>query len=295
MPQAVIISQLTLIGVGLIGASLARVLKKTGYCRRVVGCGRSRGNLETALALGIIDDISDDPARAVEGADVVVLAVPLGAMATVLRRIAPHLDAATVVTDVGSAKGCVAVEARRILGTHIANFVPGHPIAGTEQSGAAASTDTLFQERCVILTPLEETAPAAVEQVRRLWCAAGARVSEMDVTHHDQILAATSHLPHLLAYALVDTLAGMDDSKEVLRYAAGGFFDFTRIASSDPVMWRDICLANREAILGMLGKFSGDIDQLAKLVDAADGERLQALFTRAKTVRDKLIRGVDAT
>lgn len=295
MPQPAIISQLTIIGVGLIGASLARVLKNTGYCRRVVGCGRSRGNLETALALGIIDDIADDPARAVEGADVVVLAVPLGAIAPVLQRIVSHLDEATVVTDVGSAKGCVAIEARRILGAHIANFVPGHPIAGTEQSGAAASSDTLFQEHCVILTPLEETAPVALDQVRRLWHAAGARVSEMDVTHHDQILAATSHLPHLLAYALVDTLAGLNDSEEVLRYAAGGFLDFTRIASSDPVMWRDICLANREAILSMLGKFSGDIERLAGLVAAADGERLQALFARAKTVRDKLICGADVS
>ena len=289
MPKSATITQLTLIGVGLIGGSLARVLKKTGYCQRVVGNGRSRSNLETAQALGIIDKIEEDPARAVEGADLVVLAVPLGAMGPLLKRITPGLGVNTVITDVGSAKGCVVAEARRLLGARIANFVPGHPIAGTEQSGAAASSDTLFQGRRVILTPLVETSPEALDQVRQLWRAAGAEVMEMDVAHHDRILAATSHLPHILAYALVDTLAGMDDNEELFRYAAGGFFDFTRIASSDPVMWRDICLANREAVLAMLTKFSGDIDRLAGLIAAADGEALQALFARAKTVRDRLI------
>jgi prephenate dehydrogenase len=191
------------------------------------------------------------------------------------------------VTDVGSTKGNVVEAARRRLGGRLADFVPGHPIAGTERSGVEASFAELFHGCCVILTPLAETRRPAVERMQALWRLAGARVVEMDVRHHDQVLAATSHLPHLLAYTLVDSLARMDDSEEIFDYAAGGFRDFTRIASSDPALWRDICLANREAMLDMLQRFSGDLAAVTQAVREADGERLVQIFARAKEVRDR--------
>ncbi|MFQ5487503.1 MAG: prephenate dehydrogenase [Gammaproteobacteria bacterium] len=283
------IKRLTIIGVGLIGGSLARAVRCAGVCGEIVGCGRSRENLQQALELGVIDRMEQDPGRAVQGADLVVVAVPLGAMETVLAQIAPHLAADTVVTDVGSAKASVAAAARRALGERVSRFVPGHPIAGTEQSGVGASFAELFEGRCVILTPLPESDMQAVAQVESLWRSCGARVVAMDIAHHDAVLAATSHLPHLLAYALVDTLAQMDDSEEIFRYAAGGFRDFTRIASSDPVMWRDICLANRAAIVHMLERFAKDLEALTESVRQGDGEQLLALFSRAKSVRDRVI------
>ncbi len=283
------INKLTIIGVGLIGGSLARAARRAGICGEIVGCGRSRENLQQALELGVIDRMEQDPAHAVQGADLVVVAVPLGAMESVLAQIAPHLAADAVVTDVGSAKASVAAAARRALGAHVSRFVPGHPIAGTEQSGVGASFAELFEGRCVILTPLPESEAQALERVRALWRSSGARVVEMDIAHHDEVLAATSHLPHLLAYALVDTLARMDDSEEIFRYAAGGFRDFTRIASSDPVMWRDICLANREAIVHMLERFAKDLEALTESVRQGDGEQLLALFRRAKAVRDRRV------
>jgi len=283
------INKLTIIGVGLIGGSLARAARRAGICGEIVGCGRSRENLQQALELGVIDRMEQDPAHAVQGADLVVVAVPLGAMESVLAQIAPYLAADAVVTDVGSAKASVAAAARRALGAHVSRFVPGHPIAGTEQSGVAASFAELFEGRCVILTPLPESDVQALERVRALWRSSGARVVEMDIAHHDEVLAATSHLPHLLAYALVDTLARMDDSEEIFRYAAGGFRDFTRIASSDPVMWRDICLANREAIVHMLERFAKDLEALTESVRQGDGEQLLALFRRAKAVRDRRV------
>jgi len=283
------IKQLTIIGVGLIGGSLARAARRAGICGEIVGCGRSRENLQQACELGVIDRMEQDPARAVQGADLVVVAVPLGAMESVLEQIAPYLAADAVLTDVGSAKASVAAAARRALGAHVSRFVPGHPIAGTEQSGVGASFAELFEGRCVILTPLPESEAQAVARVKALWEICGARVVEMDIAHHDEILAATSHLPHLLAYTLVDTLARMDDSEEIFRYAAGGFRDFTRIASSDPVMWRDICLANREAIVPMLERFAKDLEALTESVRQGDGERLLALFSRAKAVRDRTI------
>lgn len=283
------INQLTIIGVGLIGGSLARAARRAGICGEIVGCGRSLENLQQALELGVIDRLEQDPGRAVQGADMVVIAVPLGAMETVLRQIAPHLAVDAVVTDVGSAKTGVAATAQSVLKTQRSRFVPGHPIAGTERSGVGASFAELFQNRCVILTPLPDSDAYAVARVKALWHSCGARVVKMDIVHHDEVLAATSHLPHLLAYALVDTLARMDDSEEIFRYAAGGFRDFTRIASSDPVMWRDICLANREAIVDMLERFAKDLDALAQSVRRGDGEQLLALFSRAKAVRDQRV------
>ncbi len=285
------IKRLAVIGVGLIGGSLALALRKAGACGEVVGCGRSRENLERAVALGVIDRFEQDPGRAVAGADMVVLGVPLGAMEEVMGRIASCLAEHAVVTDVGSAKMAVADAARRRLGGSLSRFVPGHPIAGTERSGVEAAFASLFEGCSVILTPLPETEAAALARVGAMWRACGAEVVEMDIAHHDEVLAATSHLPHLLAYTLVDTLARMDDSEEIFRYAAGGFRDFTRIASSDPVMWRDICLANREAIGEMLARFSKALQGLAEAVQGGDGEALLSLFHRAKAVRDRQIKG----
>lgn len=221
------------------------------------------------------------------GADMVVVCVPLGAMEAVFRGIAPALTADAVVTDAGSAKACVVAAARRAFGGVPPWFVPGHPIAGTEKSGVAASFAELYRNRKVILTPLPETAPEATARVQAMWEAAGAEVQCMDVEHHDEVLAATSHLPHVLAFQMVDTLARMSDEDEIFRYAAGGFRDFTRIASSDPVMWRDICLANGQALLAMLDRYRADLDHLADAIRAGDGAELERVFRNAKAARDR--------
>jgi prephenate dehydrogenase len=283
-----LIQQLCVIGVGLMGGSLARALREKGAVGEVVGAGRNEDNLRAAVRLGVVDRYDTDPARAVAGADVVVVAVPLGAIEPVLRAIVPHLSPGAVVTDVGSAKGSVVADVERIYGCIPPNFVPGHPIAGTEKSGVEASFATLFQRRRVILTPLAETAAAAHHLVRTMWELTGAEVVDMGVRHHDAVLAATSHLPHMLAYTLVDTLARLDDRAEIFRYAAGGFRDFTRIASSDPRMWHDICVANREQLLEMIALFSADLSQLAEAIRADDRAAILATFERAKRARDNL-------
>ena len=283
-----LIRRLCVIGVGLIGGSLARALREQGEVAEVVGSGRNEANLRTAVRLGVVDRYDTDPARAVIGADVVVVAVPLGAIEPVLRAIVPHLAVETVVTDVGSAKGSVVADVERIYGQIPPNFVPGHPIAGTEQSGVEASFARLFQQRRVILTPLAETAAAAHGLIRSMWELTGAEVVDMGVGHHDEVLAATSHLPHMLAYTLVDTLARLDDRAEIFRYAAGGFRDFTRIASSDPKMWHDICVANREQLLAMIALFSADLARLAEAIRNDDRAALLKTFERAKRARDNL-------
>ena len=289
------IKRLAIIGVGLIGGSLARAVKRAGLCGEIVGSGRDVAQLRKAVELGVIDRYDIDIASAVRDADMVVIAVPLGAMEQVLRALVGHIRTDAIVTDVGSAKASVVSAARNVFGEVPANFVPGHPIAGTEKNGVEASFAELFQGRRVILTPLPHTDAHALAQVHLLWRTAGAEVVEMGVEHHDEVLAATSHLPHILAYALVDTLvrmdAGMDanadNSEEIFRFAAGGFRDFTRIASSDPVMWRDICLANRPAIITLLERFRGDLDALTELIRAGDSERILAVFSRAKAARDR--------
>ncbi len=279
--------RLTIIGVGLIGGSLARALRRVNVCDEIVGCGRDEAHLQKALELGVIDRYELDPAVAVRGADVVVLAVPLRAMVTVLMQIAPGLATDVVITDVGSAKGCVVAEVRSVLGERLCDFVPGHPIAGTEKSGVEASFAELFDNRGVILTPIEETDPGKCARMRTMWQAAGANVTEMAVLHHDEVLAATSHLPHLLAFSLVNTLASLDERKEIFDYAAGGFRDFTRIASSDPLMWRDICMENRDALLEVLAHFNNDLKQLEEAVRDNDSEAVFNVFTRAKVTRDR--------
>ena len=283
------INRLCIIGVGLIGGSLARALRAAGFCKEVVGGGRDPEHLQQAVDLGVIDRFDTDLAAAVAGADMVLVAVPLGAMQTVFSKIRDHLEDNAVLTDAGSAKGSVIEAAQRAFGSVPGWFVPGHPIAGTENSGVAASLPDLFHHRRVILTPLEHTAATAVERVRRMWEAAGAQVTEMDSTHHDAVLAATSHLPHVLAFTLVDSLAKLSDREELFAYAAGGFRDFTRIASSDPVMWRDICLANGDAIQLLIDRFIEDLRSLSRCVHEHDGERLLELFESAKQVRNTFI------
>ena len=281
------IRRLCVVGVGLIGGSLARALRQAGYCGEIVGSGRRVEHLQEAVELGVIDRFDVDAARAVQDADMVVLCVPLGAMEAVFRGIAPALAGNAVVTDAGSAKASVVAAARTALGEIPAWFVPGHPIAGTEKSGVSASFAELYRGRRVILTPLEQTSPAATAKVEAMWRAAGAEVQCMGVEHHDEILAATSHLPHLLAFQMVDTLARMSDEDEIFRYAAGGFRDFTRIASSDPIMWRDICLANSQALLKILARYRDDLDKLAEAIRAGDGERIENVFRNAKAARDR--------
>ena len=283
------IERLCVIGVGLIGGSLARALRDAGFCRQVVGAGRNPENLQTAVDLGVIDHYETDLAMAVAGADMVLVAVPLGAMATVFSAIKGHLAEDAVVTDAGSAKGGVIEAVTQAFNGLPPAFVPGHPIAGTEQSGVEASFAGLYKDRRVILTPLPETDSQAVDRVRDMWEAAGAHVVMMDPVHHDAVLAATSHLPHVLAYTLVESLARLGDDGEVFDYAAGGFRDFTRIASSDPVMWRDICLANGDAIQLMIEHFVTDLQELTTAIQNRDGQQLLELFASAKAARDRYV------
>jgi len=283
------IERLCVIGVGLIGGSLARALRAAGACREVVGAGRNPANLQTAVDLDVIDRYETDLARAVAGADMVLVSVPLGAMAAVFNAIRGQLSPHAVLTDAGSAKGGVIDAARQAFDGLPATFVPGHPIAGTEQSGVEASFAGLYKDRRVILTPLPETDILATARVREMWEAAGAEVVEMDPVHHDAVLAATSHLPHVLAYTLVESLVRLGDEGEVFAYAAGGFRDFTRIASSDPVMWRDICLANGDAIQLMIEHFTTDLQKLSAAIENRDGQHLLELFTSAKAARDRYV------
>lgn len=284
------INHLGIIGVGLIGGSLALALKQAGYCRRVTGIGRNVARLQRAVSAGVIDDCSGDLGAGIAGCDMIVIAVPLDSYAGVFEKIRNHIGANSVITDVGSAKASVVDDARRIFGSVPANFVPGHPIAGTEKSGFEAAFPELFHRRRVVLTPLPgETDSSATEKVRLMWEAAGAIVEITDVEHHDRVLAATSHLPHILAFGLVDSLAKENNVEEIFRFAAGGFRDFTRIAASDPEVWRDICLRNRDAILDVMQLYSADLDGLRAAIDAGDGETLHAIFSRAKKARDKFV------
>ncbi|TDJ69763.1 MAG: prephenate dehydrogenase/arogenate dehydrogenase family protein [Proteobacteria bacterium] len=281
------IRRLCVIGVGLIGGSLARALRVVGAVETIVGCGRGEKNLARARELNVIDEYMLDPADAVEGADIVVVAAVLGATPGIFEKIASGIGSKTVVTDVGSAKRCVVDAARRSFGGKFSQFVPGHPIAGTEKSGVEASFPELFRDHRVILTPVTETDPRALGRVTEMWQLTGATVTEMDVGHHDEVLAATSHLPHMLAYALVDCLASMEGENENFAYAAGGFRDFTRIASSSPAMWCDIAMANRDALLLMLDRFTATYEQLRTALESNNKDVLFEMFSRAKTARDR--------
>ena len=281
------IKRLTIIGVGLIGGSLALALKKARAVGHIVGYGRNLQNLQKAQALGVVDAYETDIVAAVRDANVIVLAMPVGSTHAILQSIKPHLSPNTIVTDVGSSKGAVEQAARQVFGNDLSNFVPGHPIAGTEKSGVEAAFSSLFEKRRVILTPLENTDVTALRIVRDMWRNTGALVEETSVEHHDHVLAATSHLPHMLAFALVDTLATLDDKVEIFRFAAGGFRDFTRIASSDPQMWHDICVTNDKAIVEMLDLFIDDLERLRNAIKSGDSDYLLQVFTRAKKARDQ--------
>ncbi|MCE3027592.1 bifunctional prephenate dehydrogenase/3-phosphoshikimate 1-carboxyvinyltransferase [Salinicola sp. DM10] len=275
---------LLIVGLGMIGGSLAAALKAAGYRGTLLGCDRNGDEIATGLAMGVIDDGGSALTPLVERADIVVLAVPVLAMPAVFEALAPVLGS-RIVTDVGSTKRAVCDAARRVFGTLPARFVPGHPIAGSEKSGVAAANPSLYRHHKVILTPEAETDPAAVQAVRDLWELCGAQVLEMPVARHDQVLARTSHLPHLLAFSLVDTLARQDERLEIFRYAAGGFRDFTRIAGSDPVMWRDIFTANRDALLGALDDFESGLARLRRAVEQGDSDAMLGTFDRASHAR----------
>jgi 3-phosphoshikimate 1-carboxyvinyltransferase len=281
-----IIERLVVVGLGLIGGSFAKGVRESGLCREVVGIDLDPESRRLAVELGVVDRCEAELAAACQGASVIQLAVPILAMEKLLRELAKLDLGDAVLTDVGSAKGNVVRAARLAFNGLPARFVPGHPIAGSEQSGVEASNAELFRRHKVILTPLEQTDPSALQLVDTLWRALGADVEHMAVEHHDEVLAATSHLPHLLAFGLVDSLAKRSENLEIFRYAAGGFRDFTRIAGSDPVMWHDIFLANREAVLRTLDTFRSDLDALRDAVDAGDGHQLLGVFTRARVARE---------
>ncbi|WP_437881277.1 bifunctional prephenate dehydrogenase/3-phosphoshikimate 1-carboxyvinyltransferase [Pseudomonas sp. LRF_L74] len=280
------LERLVVVGLGLIGGSFAKGIREKGLFREVVGVDLDAESRRQAVVLGVVDRCETDLRAACEGATVIQLAVPILAMEKVLAQLASFSLGDAVLTDVGSAKGNVVRAARAAFGLGAVRFVPGHPIAGSEQSGVEASNAKLFRRHKVILTPSPDTDSQALELVDRLWRALGADVEHMQVEHHDQVLAATSHLPHLLAFGLVDSLAKRSENLEIFRYAAGGFRDFTRIAGSDPVMWHDIFLANREAVLRTLDAFRDDLDALRDAIDGSDGRQLLGVFTRARMARE---------
>jgi prephenate dehydrogenase len=281
--------KLAVIGVGLIGGSFALALKQAKAVSRVVGVGRNAANLKLARERGIIDSIAPDPGAAARDADLVLIAAPVAQFNEILGNLAGSLGAKTLVTDGGSTKRDVIAAARRALGKKVAQFVPAHPIAGAEHSGAAAANAELFRGKRVVITPLPQNRRASVEQVEAVWKACGARVSRMDPEEHDAVLATVSHLPHLLAYALVHGVAKRNNSEQLFAFAAGGFRDFTRIASSHPEMWRDICLANRDRVLQELKSYANELGTIRKLIQKGDAAALEKVFAVARDARNKWI------
>jgi prephenate dehydrogenase len=282
-------SKVVVCGVGLIGGSFALAIKSALAGRRqveVVGMGRTRAPLEQALALGVVDAVATDWASALKGADLVLLGMPVGQMASVMQAMLPHLEAQTLVTDGGSTKCDVVAAARAAFGDRIGQFIPGHPIAGAEKSGVSAARADLYHGKRVVLTPLAENSPEAVRAVRTVWEICGARVSELSAPDHDRVFAAVSHLPHLLAFALVHDLARRPNSDQLLGFAAGGFRDFTRIASSHPEMWRDICVANRAALITELDAYLAELMRTRVLLAGADAQGLEKTFSTARERRD---------
>lgn len=285
------IGKLVVIGVGLIGGSFALALKKASAVKHVVGVGRTRGNLRAALDLGVIDEAAQDAEKAVRDADFVLLGIPVGQMPAVMARIAPRLPARAVVTDAGSTKQDVIACAQRFLGGHFSRFVPAHPIAGTEKSGAAAAFAGLYRGKNLIIVPQPDTAPDAVRLVRAAWEACGARIVRLDARAHDAMFAAVSHLPHVVAYALVNTLARLPDARTLFGFSGGGLRDTVRIAGSSAEMWRDICIANREALLAVLDQYEVELGRMRAAIESGDGDALGAMFERARTARSKWLLG----
>jgi cyclohexadieny/prephenate dehydrogenase len=288
-------SRVALIGIGLIGSSLAHVLRRDKSAGTIVACARTQATLDTARALGICDETTLDPAAAAKGADLVVVAAPHSAYAEIGRSIAPALMKGAILTDVGSVKGAAV----RDLGPSVppgVHFIPGHPVAGTEHSGPASGFAELFQGRWCILTPLSGTDADALARLTRLWESAGMNVETMSHEHHDMVLAITSHLPHLIAYTIVGTATDVEETlqAEIIKFSASGFRDFTRIAASDPIMWRDVFLSNREAVLEMLQRFNEDLTALQRAIRWGEGDKLEALFTRTRAIRRSIIEAKQA-
>lgn len=288
-------NRVALIGIGLIGGSLARALRLNDLATTIVAYDRSPQDLAKARELGIIDTAAESLAAAVGDADIVVLCTPVGSYGDIAAAMAPHLKPGAIVSDVGSTKGSVVHD----VGPHIpdgVHFVPGHPVAGTEKSGPAAGFASLFEQRWCILTPPEGTGEAAVKTVTEMWRRIGSDVEIMTAEHHDKVLAITSHVPHLLAYNIVSTVTDLEEhlKMEVFKYAAGGFRDFTRIAASDPVMWRDVFLNNRDAVLEMLGRYIEDLHALQRAIRWGEGDKLEDLFTRTREARQGVVKARQA-
>ena len=289
-PSDLLFGRIALIGIGLIGSSLARVIRRDGLAGHIAVAAHTQRTLDTAVDLGLADSVTLDARQAALDADLVVLCSPLGAYAGIAADIGPALKPGAIVSDVGSVKQAVIDDVSPHLpdGVHL---VPAHPVAGTEHSGPEAGFAELFDGRWCILTPSAGTDAQAVERVKTLWQRAGMLIETMDAAHHDQVLAITSHLPHLIAYTIVGTATDLEDhlKSEVIKYSAGGFRDFTRIAASDPVMWRDVFLNNREAVLEMLGRFSEDLTAVQRAIRRGEGDTLHEIFTRARELRRGVI------
>ncbi len=286
--ERVYFDKVTIVGVGLIGGSLAITLREKGMAGTITGVGRGMENLKTARRLGVVDSFTTDICDGVEGTDLVVMAVPVRKIAPLVERILPSLKPGTILTDVGSVKGAIIRDVEPLLGKDVL-FVPGHPVAGTENSGVEAAFSGLFEDRTCILTPTERTDPSALEKVKAMWEEAGSRVVMMDADTHDRILAAISHLPHMIAYSLVNTVADLEEEAgDILVFSAGGFKDFTRIASSSPEMWADICALNRDEIVTMIERFQKRLSALKDLVEKTDLDGLVKDFERAKGLRDRI-------
>jgi cyclohexadieny/prephenate dehydrogenase len=288
--QEPIFNRLALIGVGLIGSSIARAAREQGLVRSIVATARSPKTRKRVAELGLADQVVETNAAAVEGADLVIVCVPVGACGDVAKEIAPHLAAGAIISDVGSVKGSVLGDMSQHLPKNV-HFIPAHPVAGTEFSGPDAGFAELFVNRWCILTPPKGADKAAVKKLKDFWTAIGANVETMDADHHDLVLAITSHLPHLIAYTIVGTAEDLQavTRSEVLKFSAGGFRDFTRIAASDPTMWRDVFLANKDAVLEMLGRFNEDIASLTKAIRKGDGNALFEHFTRTRAIRKGIV------
>jgi cyclohexadieny/prephenate dehydrogenase len=282
--------RIALIGIGLIGSSIARSVKLHGLADEVVCAARTADTRRVALELGIVDAAYEDPVDAVTGADLVIFCVPLGAYGALAETVGPALEEGAILTDVGSVKASVVKSIGPFLPSHV-DFIPGHPVAGTEKSGPAAGFAELFIGRWWILTPTATSSPEGVERLSALWTAMGSKVEIMDPEHHDLVLAITSHIPHLIAYNIVGTADDLEDvtQSEVIKYSAGGFRDFTRIAASDPTMWRDVFLHNKDAVLEMLGRFSEDLTALQRAIRREDGDTLFEIFSRTRAIRRQII------
>jgi prephenate dehydrogenase len=290
-----VFKRLCIIGTGLIGGSIARAARAQGLCQEIVAFGREKNqpNLQLAKDLGVVDQFYTNISAALESADLVIIATPVGSMQSIFELIKPFWNATALYSDAGSTKGSVVSAIEAVFGHVPNNFVPAHPIAGAERSGVDASNAELFINRRLIITPLNNTDPQAVEKLTRFWEQIGSSVSEMSVEHHDTVLAATSHLPHILAFALVGLLGHKDEQREIFKYAAGGFKDFTRIASSDPTMWLDICLANKQDIIPLIRQFKAELSNIEQLLVDDQSQQLFDTFTYARNARQRFLDTLD--